>query len=157
LVAIFTAAVFWFAGNAFGQGTFFTGAGPSDGPRVEAWAYGSPSPYLNAFAYESSFYGGAAVATGDVDNDGVPDLVTAAGPGGGPRIRIFNGRNVRAGQLGPFADWFQGDSNDRSGLSVAVGDVNGDGYADVVTSVQAGTASANIVTVWNGEGLRRGS
>src|SRR5258708_7019589 len=38
-------------------------------------------------AYESSFRGGVRVATGDVNGDGVPDIVTAPGPGGGPLIK----------------------------------------------------------------------
>src|SRR4051812_16696546 len=42
-------------------------------------------------AFENTFQGGVSVALGDVTGDGIPDLVTAAGAGGGPRIQVADG------------------------------------------------------------------
>jgi len=42
--------------------------------------------------YAASFTGGVRVATGDVNRDGVPDVIVGAGPTGGPHVQVFDGR-----------------------------------------------------------------
>ena len=46
------------------------------------------------FAYGAAFTGGVRVATTDFNNDGLVDIITGAGPGGGPHVRIFRGDNL---------------------------------------------------------------
>jgi hypothetical protein len=85
-------------------------------------------PIGSFFAYDAAFAGGVSVACADVDGDGVPDVVTGAGPGGGPDVRIFRGSNgTLLGELFAYDPGFAG------GVRVAAGDVTGDGRADVVT------------------------
>src|SRR5262249_57247349 len=42
------------------------------------------------FAYTPTFLGGVNVAAGDLNGDGKAEIVTGAGPGGGPHVRIFS-------------------------------------------------------------------
>jgi streptogramin lyase len=84
-------------------------------------------------AYDPRFSGGVRVAMGDVNGDGVPDIVTAPGPGGGPEIRVFNGLS---GAL--IMDFWAYAPNFTGGVNVACADVNGDGHADIITGPDAG-------------------
>ena len=79
------------------------------------------------------FSGGARVATGDVTGDGTDDVVVAPGPGGGPEVKVFDGAT---GEV--VRDFFAYDPDFRGGVNVAVGDVNADGRADVVTGTGVG-------------------
>src|SRR5206468_1819547 len=102
---------------------------------------------LGFYAYDSTFPGGVFVATGDLDGDGVAEIVTGAGEGGGPHVRIFNGRTgAIVGQFFAYDQAFTG------GVHVAVGDVTGDGQADIVTG--AGAGGSAHVRIFNGRSLQ---
>jgi hypothetical protein len=94
------------------------------------------------FAFESTLRNGAFVAAGDVTGDGIADLAFGAGPGGAPRVRVFDGRALLA--AGSFANlddigaaqranFFAGDAALRGGVRVAFKDTTGDGRSDLVT------------------------
>lgn len=83
-------------------------------------------------AYASTFRGGVRVAAGDLEGDGKAEIVTAPGVGGGPHIRVFDQKgNVKS-------QFFAYDSKFRGGISVAVGDIDGDGKAEIITAPGAG-------------------
>src|SRR5206468_211224 len=81
-----------------------------------------------------NFRGGARTAVGDLNGDGNPDLVVAAGFGGGPRVAIFDGATLRPGATPAklVNDFFVFEETLRNGAYVAVGDVDGDGFADLI-------------------------
>jgi hypothetical protein len=82
---------------------------------------------------DKAFRGGARVALGDINGDAVSDLVVAAGFGGGPRIAAFSGTSVRVGvPIKLFNDFFAFEQTLRNGVFVAAGDVDGDGFGDIV-------------------------
>src|SRR5262249_4239671 len=82
---------------------------------------------LEITADDLNFTGGVRVAVGDVNGDGVPDIITAPSPGGGPDIHVYDGKT---GNL--IRQFFAYAPNFTGGCYVAAGDVNGDGYADIV-------------------------
>jgi FG-GAP-like repeat len=77
------------------------------------------------------------VASCDMTGDGVPEIVTAAGPGGGPHVRVFDGET--GAQLpGPWGSFFAYDPAFTGAVFVACADVNGDRVPDIVTGPGAG-------------------
>jgi hypothetical protein len=66
------------------------------------------------FAFENTLRNGAFVAAADLDGDGFADQIIGAGPGGGPRVRVFSARVGTA-----LADFFAGDTAGRGGVTVA--------------------------------------
>jgi subtilisin-like proprotein convertase family protein len=109
------------------------GADAGGGPEVEVLNQATLAPIMAFFAYDPAFMGGVRVATGDVNGDGVPDIITGPGPSGGPDIRVFDGKT---GAL--IREFMAFDPRFTGGVFVAAGDVNGDGFADIIVGADAG-------------------
>jgi hypothetical protein len=92
------------------------------------------------------FSGGVNIASGDVNGDGIYEIITGAGPGGGPHVRVFSGTGELRNQF------FAYDKNLRSGVNVASGDVNGDGIYEIITSQNQGETS--LIKIFSGDGKK---
>ena len=115
-------------------------AGSDGGPRVVVLNGRSGYPIdgrLGSFyAFEPTFSGGLTVATGDVNGDGVPDVIVGAGEGGGPRVEVFDGTD---GSL--LADFYAFDQGFTGGVSVSAADFDQDGRAEICVGEGAGGES----------------
>ncbi len=132
-------------GDVTGDGVrdIVTGAGPGGGPHVKLYDGATGAEVRSFFAYAPGFRQGITVAVGDVTGDGFADIITGAGPGGGPHIQVFDARtgaSVRS--FFAYSDAFRG------GVNVASGDVNRDGVDDIL--VGTGTGGGPHVYVRSG-------
>ena len=105
-----------------------TGAGQGGGPHVRVFNKDGKPLIGGFFAYDKNFRGGVRVAVMDLDGDKTQEIITAAGIGGGPHIRVFNkdGKPL----IGGFFAYEQGF---RGGVSISTGDVDGDGKREIIT------------------------
>jgi subtilisin family serine protease len=124
------------SGDIDGDGSpeIITGPRAGGGPQVKIF---SPAGVLEGqfFAFDKSFRGGVNVAVADIDGGTVhkkDEIITAAGKGGGPHVRIFDNKGVLRSQF------FAYDQSFRGGVSVAGGDVDGDGLAEIITGAGPG-------------------
>ena len=91
-----------------------TGAGAGGPPRVNVFDANTLQLKKSFLAYNPAFTGGVRVGTYDDNGDGINDLITGPGPGGGPNVRVFSGNN-----LDLIASFFAADPADRRGVFVS--------------------------------------
>jgi uncharacterized delta-60 repeat protein len=138
-----------FAGGGFvavadldndGRAEVILTADQGGGPRVTIFGLsvtGSAVVKANFLGIDDpSFRGGARAAAGDVNGDGFQDLAVAAGFLGGPRVALFDGKTLFATPTRILNDFFAFPGDDatrlRNGAFVAIGDVDGNGFADLI-------------------------
>jgi hypothetical protein len=134
------------------QKEIVVGAGESGGPHVRVFTLvpnaipfvilpGEPPPIptysgrlvKEFFAFDASFRGGVRVAAADVNGDGRDEVIAAAGPGGGPHVRVFDVYPPDPLALHQSAhklvdEFFAYDASFHGGVYVAAGNMIDDGF-----------------------------
>lgn len=131
-------------GDVNGDGVLdvITGAGNGGGPHVKVFNGKDGKEIASFYAYDPNFTGGVNVAAGDLDGDGKAEVITGAGVGGNPHVKVFDAttlaekRSFYAFDLGTTLN----------GVSVAAGDLDGNGLAEII--VGAGVGSQPAVRVY---------
>jgi len=131
--------------NNDGTKEIITGAGRGGGPQVRVFTKDGRPLIGGFFAYGQDFRGGVNVAVMDLNNDGIKEIITGAGPGGGPHVRVFtkDGRPLTGG-------FFAYDKNFRGGVSVATGNIDGQGDTEIITG--AGPGGGPQVKIFSKDG-----
>ncbi len=146
--------------NADGKPEFVAGA-PENGnvftiaegyARVYNGATGLSLYVFNGGAASDGF--GSAVGASDVNNDGKPDILVGA-PGAGTggnqsgKAYVYNGATGSTTPLFTFTGLAAGE---QLGAAIAgAGDVNADGFQDVIVGAPAATTSKGLVRVYSGQ------
>ncbi len=142
---------------------FAVSGGVGGPPRVQVFNVTTGTQVADFLAFENTFTGGVNTAVGDVNGDNVADLIVGAGVGGGPRVRVFDGRAFSAGfnfprapldgtsqpvQLIVIADFFAFEDSQRGGTTVATGNFFGPTNSDLV--IGAGPGGGPRVRILDG-------
>lgn len=102
------------------------GAGYGGGAHVRVFKKDGALINPGFFAYDEARRDGVNVSVGDVDGDGIDDIVTGPGFGGSPLARVYD----RDGNI--KSEFYVFDSTERDGLEVVASDIDGDGIAEII-------------------------
>jgi hypothetical protein len=108
------------------------------------------STTFDAYAGENFTTIGLFLAAADIDGDGKAEIAVAPDQGGGARVQVFSFSS--AGSLTQVANFFAiEDPAFRGGGRIALGDINGDGRADMIAG--AGFGGGPRIALFNGVDL----
>ncbi len=114
---------------------------PDTGPTLDRIAPGleADAVILGDAAFDQA--GAALASAGDVDGDGLDDVLIGAPRAGAGRVALFLGSQLRGGGTFRFSEaaaMMTGEEvGDLAGFSVGAGDVDGDGLGDVLVGARS--------------------
>ncbi|XOU95015.1 MAG: FG-GAP repeat domain-containing protein [Candidatus Kerfeldbacteria bacterium] len=95
------------------------------------------------FAYAETFRGGLNISIGDVNADGVNEIIATPESNAGPHVRVFNTRGEVLSQFFAYSNHLRGN------FSSFIADVDADGVNEIVTAPGAGMGpQVRIFDMW---------
>ncbi|MGD9579320.1 MAG: FG-GAP-like repeat-containing protein, partial [Syntrophorhabdus sp.] len=147
------------------------GAGPGlkNTARIKVLSFdgqGLSNTGINFVAFSTVYRLGVRVALGDVDGDGIMEIIAGAGPSplSPARVKVFKVdtsdgtgswsiSSTHADFIVDFGDWYPY----IFGVNVAAGDVDGDGKAEIIAGAGPNPLQKAIVAVYRGDGTFTGT
>ena len=127
-----------------GKDEMIVGSGPGRSPEVRIYsAVGIKKTQFNVFI--PSFKGGVRVAVGDINGDGISEIVVAPGEGFEPLIYLYGGDGKRIKKDGVYAY----NKEFKGGVHVVAADINRDDKAEIITS--PGPGGGPHVRIFDGD------
>jgi hypothetical protein len=130
-----------------------TGSDAGTAPQVKVYDADTKASLFTLTPFDPNFTGAVGAAVGDVNGDGTSAIICAAGPGGA-NVAVYSGKDGS-----PLNNFMAFDPNFTDGVTVAAGDVNDNGFADIIGGADAEESGAhlNIHTAWTKRGGRFGA
>lgn len=123
-----------------------TGTMTGGGPQVMVFT-ANGKLVLQFFAFDEKSRYGVNVTTGDVDGDGIDEIIAAQGGNSTPLVKIFDNK----GNI--INEFYAYNKNLNSGLSIQGVDVDNDGIDEVLTAIDAKISPQ--VNLYSNDGLLR--
>ena len=124
------------AGDVTGDGyaDVVTASGPGVAPHVVVFQGYTARVVSSFYAYSPKFMGGLTLAASDLNADGQAEVITGAGPGGGPHVVVIDGNTGAT-----LRSFYAFDPSFSGGMAVAATKGRGTSPPDGVASILAGT------------------
>jgi len=111
--------------NGDGTNEIICAAGDGGGPHIRVTNKHGKVINPGFFAYDEEYRGGAYVAAGDVNGDGIDEIITGSGVGLEPWIKVFD----RDGNL--FSEFLGAPVSQKNGLQITASDIDDNGTEEI--------------------------
>jgi len=122
--------------NGDGVADLVSVPGPGAAPHLVVYSGKDMRVLVSQYVFDPRFVGGLNVTTGDVNADGVPDIILAADKGATPHVVVLAGQTFQV-----LASFYAFDPGFNGGLRVGTADVDGNGVLDILTTTASGAIS----------------
>jgi endonuclease YncB( thermonuclease family) len=120
-------------------------ASRAGGSQIKIFSEDGKLKYPDFFAYDKNYYGGVDIALGDLDLDGKAEIIASQNKNGGSQVRIFDFEGKEKSNFYAFSKNFHG------GLSLASGDIDRDGKAEIIIGTKEGVGSRVRIFSFDGK------